>query len=179
MNPLASVRRALAQELAIGGAQTRLDETMTSPFRTPTGWSLQLAFALHAIHLFIRDAKKLGESARTIPCRGTERTRDANRYRDSKTIDHDADGALLDPGSEVPELVATQSSDEVATSTNGLSPPIGQCSQQLVTRLVSVSVIDFLEVVDIEDDERERHHGSLRPLEFLFRSAIPGATIRQ
>ena len=75
-----------------------------------------------------------------------------------------APSAGLDVGEQEEELVAALPGDRVGLA-DGRAEPLGDGAQQLVARRVAEVVVDELEVVEVDEEDRDVRAGAPRPRE--------------
>ena len=85
---------------------------------------------------------------------------------------------LRRPQREHDELVAADAGDGVRLSDDRLEAPCDR-AEHLVARLVSADVVDALEPVEVDDEERERLLGAPRARERLLDPVVEQRTVRQ
>ena len=81
-------------------------------------------------------------------------------------------------GQDDRELVAAHPVGDVRAASGG-PDRLGQGLQALVAGLVAVGVVDRLEVVEVEQDQRQRHPGAAHALQLARDVLVEGAVVAQ
>ena len=81
-------------------------------------------------------------------------------------------------GQDDRELVAAHAVGDVRAAPRG-PDRVGQGLQALVAGLVAVGVVDGLEVVEVEEDQRQRHAGAAHALQLARDVLVEGAVVAQ
>ncbi len=155
------------------------------------GVELEVVLALE-LGLVHRDVGVLRERLLVLPVRGMDR--DADARRDADLVPHQRERSgdrrehvlrhrrrvphLRHFGQQRDELVSAQARHGVAAAQAGRKPP-GDLLQQLVAGFVSERVIDLLEAVEVEEEQRELPVVATRLGDALIQQLGEEAPIRQ